>query len=166
MATFRIFLSFDLDHDQDLHDRLLAESRGRAFEVADQSEEGAITSSWTERARSRISASDEVVVLCGEHTHKSSRMNAELRIAQEVKKPYVLLWGRRQQMCKKPRSARSDDGMYIWTRQILEDQIASVMEWSSRSANRRAKSVASVGAGRVSRATPPLRTLPRDPFRK
>jgi len=147
MTTLRIFLSFDLNHDQDLHDRLLAESRGQSlFEVADQSEEGAITTSWTERTRSRISASDEVVVLCGEHTHKSSRMNAELRIAQEMKKPYVLLWGRRRQMCKKPKSARSDDGMYIWTRQILEDQLASVLEWSRRPVKRRAKSVAGFGS--------------------
>ena len=138
MVAFRIFLSFDLEHDQDLHDRLLSESHGRPlFEVSDQSEEGAVTAPWSERARSRISSSDEVVVLCGEHTHKSSRMNAELRIAQEMKKPYVLLWGRRQQMCKKPKSARPNDGMYLWTREILEDQIMSALEWNRRPVRRR-----------------------------
>jgi hypothetical protein len=127
----RVFLSFDLDHDRDLHDRLLAEADGRtSFAISDQSESGAITPSWTERVRKRISESDEVVIICGEHSHKSSRMSAELRIAQEVKKPYVLLWGRRQQMCKKPKSARSGDGMYLWTPEILEDQIMSTVSWA------------------------------------
>jgi hypothetical protein len=132
-APVRIFLSFDLEHDLDLHDRLLAESGGRPlFAVSDESEDGAVTEPWTERARQRISASDEVVVICGEHSDKSSRMNAELKIAQEMKKPYVLLWGRRQRMCKKPTSARPGDGMYIWTREILEDQISSSLSWSRR----------------------------------
>jgi len=127
-TPLRVFLSFDLKHDQDLHDRLLAEADGRtSFAISDQSEDGAITPSWTERARKRISASDELVIICGEHTHKCSHMSAELRIAQEMRKPYVLLWGRRQQMCKKPKSARSGDGMYLWTPEILEDQITSTV---------------------------------------
>jgi hypothetical protein len=138
VTPLRIFLSFDLEHDQDLHDRLLAESRGRSlFAISDQSEDGAITDPWTERARSRISASDEVVIICGEHSDKSPRMSAELRIAQEMKKPYVLLWGRRQCMCKKPKSARSGDGMYVWTAEILEDQISSGLSWSRRPVRRR-----------------------------
>jgi hypothetical protein len=129
----RVFLSFDLEHDQDLHDRLLAEAGGRtSFAISDQSEDGAITRSWTERARKRISASDELVIICGEHSHKSSRMSAELRIAQEMRKPYVLLWGRRQQMCKKPKAARSSDGMYMWAPGVLEDQIISAMSWRSQ----------------------------------
>jgi antiphage defense system Thoeris ThsB-like protein len=132
-TPLRVFLSFDLEHDQDLHDRLLAQAGQRtSFEISDQSEDGAVTQSWTERARKRISASDEVVIICGEHSHKSSRMSAELRLAQEMKKPYVLLWGRRQQMCKKPRSARSGDGIYLWTPEILEDQIISTMSWRSQ----------------------------------
>jgi hypothetical protein len=72
------------------------------------------------------------VIICGEHSDKSSRMNAELRITQEMKKPYVLLWGRRQSMCKKPRSARPGDGMYLWTPEILEDQISAGLSWSAR----------------------------------
>jgi hypothetical protein len=129
----RVFLSFDCEHDLDLHARLLAEAAGRAsFAISDQSEDGAITGAWTDRVRRRISASDEVVIICGEHSDKSSRMSAELRIAQEMKKPYVLLWGRRQRMCKKPKSARSADGMYVWTPEILEDQLVASMSWRQR----------------------------------
>lgn len=124
MTNVRIFMSFDLDHDQDLHDRLLQESRDRsAFAVANRSEGGAMTDQWSERVRARIAAVDEVVVICGEHTDESPQVSAELAIAQAQHKPYVLLWGRRDSMCKKPKGARSEDGMYMWTPGILEHQL-------------------------------------------
>jgi hypothetical protein len=50
-------------------------------------------------------------------------VSAELRIAQEERTPYFLLWGRREIMCTKPIGAKSAEGMYSWTRQILQDQI-------------------------------------------
>jgi len=63
-------------------------------------------------------------VICGEHTDDSRRVSAELKIAQEEHKPYVLLWGRREKMCKKPQGARAIDGMYGWTAGVLERQLA------------------------------------------
>ena len=118
-------MSFDLEHDRDLHDRLVQQARKPApFAIANRSEGGEMTEAWRERVRDRISHSDEVVVICGEHTDESPQMSAELKIAQEQHKPYVLLWGRRDSMCKKPRSARPDDGMYSWTPSILEHQLA------------------------------------------
>ena len=124
MSDLRIYMSFDLEHDRDLHDRLLAQSLRAVFAIASRSEGGEMTTAWTERVRGRITDSDEVVVICGEHTDVSPRVSAELEIAQAEKKPYVLLWGRRDRMCKKPRSARADDGMYIWTPAMLEQQLA------------------------------------------
>ena len=50
-------------------------------------------------------------------------MSAELRVAQQERTPYFLLWGRREIMCTKPIGAKPADGMYSWTRQILEEQI-------------------------------------------
>src|SRR5262245_38495640 len=117
-------MSFDLEHDRDLHDRLLAQSQRAVFAIASRSEGGEMTAAWIQRVRGRITDSDEVVVICGEHTDVSPRMSAELEIAQEEKKTYVLLWGRRDRMCKKPRSARADDGIYIWTQAMLEQQLA------------------------------------------
>ena len=125
MKNVRVYMSFDLEHDRDLHDRLLKQSRHRsAFAIANRSEAGEMTDEWAERVRGRISESDEVVVICGEHTDESPRVSAELKIAQEQRKPYVLLWGRRDSMCKKPRGARSEDGMYLWTPSMLEHQLA------------------------------------------
>ena len=131
MSGLRVYISFDLEHDRDLHDRLTLQARKPApFAIANRSEGGEMTEEWTARVRDRISHSDEVVVICGEHTDESPRMSAELRIAQEQHKPYVLLWGRRDSMCKKPKSARPDDGMYSWTPSILEYQLTSSLRRS------------------------------------
>ncbi|HET6303443.1 MAG TPA: TIR domain-containing protein [Myxococcota bacterium] len=131
MKDARIYMSFDLEHDRDLHDRLLKQSRNRsAFAIANRSEAGEMTDEWAERVRGRISESDEVVVICGEHTDESPRVSAELKIAQEQRKPYVLLWGRRDSMCKKPKGARADDGMYSWTPDILQQQITLTLRRS------------------------------------
>ena len=125
MSSLRLYMSFDLEHDRDLHDRLVQQAREpAAFTIANRSEGGEMTEEWTARARERISHSDEVLVICGEHTDESPRVSTELKIAQEEHKPYVLLWGRRNSMCKKPRSARPDDAMYSWTPNILEHQLA------------------------------------------
>ena len=124
MSDVRIYMSFDLEHDKDLHDRLLAQARSRAaFAISNRTEGGEMTEAWEERVRVRISDCDEVVIICGEHTDESQRMSAELEIAREQHKPYVLLWGRRDSMCKKPKSAKADDGMYSWTPGILEHQL-------------------------------------------
>ncbi len=86
-----------------------------------------MTEAWSAGSRSRIRDADEVVVICGEHTGDSARVAAELRMAQEEDKPYLLLWGRRERMCSKPAGARSTDAMYSWTRDILETQIGAVL---------------------------------------
>lgn len=131
MEGVRIYMSFDLEHDRDLHDRLVAQARkGAAFAVASRSEAGEMSEAWTERVRDRISHADEVVVICGEHTDDSLQVSAELAIAQQQKKPYVLLWGRRNSMCKKPHGARADEGMYMWTPGNLEHQLAYGMRRS------------------------------------
>jgi hypothetical protein len=84
-----------------------------------------MTPRWEAKVRRRIQQADEVIVICGEHTEASKRVSAELRIAREERKAYVLLWGRRESMCTKPVGARPDDGIYKWTWEILQDQLTS-----------------------------------------
>ena len=129
MPNVRIFMSFDPDNDEDLRDLLLQQSRSRAsgFEISARSEAAAMTDRWDERVRHQISQVDEVIVICGENTGSSVRVSAELRIAQEEKKPYFLLWGRRDRMCTKPVGSKRDDSMYSWTWQILQDQIVTTL---------------------------------------
>ena len=125
----RIFMSFDLDNDQDLPDLLLEQSlkQSSGFEISARSEAETMTDGWDERVRRQISAADEVIVICGEHTASSVRVSAELRVAQEEQKPYFLLWGRRERMCTKPAGSKRDDSMYSWTWEILQDQIVSTL---------------------------------------
>jgi hypothetical protein len=129
MPNVRIFMSFDRDNDEDLHDLLLEQSRRQSsgFEISARSEATTMSDRWDERVRRQISDADEVIVICGEHTASSVRMNAELRIAQEEQKPYFLLWGRRERMCTKPAGSKRDDSMYSWTWEILQDQIVSTL---------------------------------------
>ncbi len=129
MARIRIFVSFDGDNDSDLHDQLDAQAsrRGAPFELSACSQSGAMTDAWAARARTRIRDADEVVAICGEHTHASPRMAAELRMAREEGTPCLLVWGRRERMCKKPDGAKPGDVMYSWTRRILEGQMSETL---------------------------------------
>jgi len=125
MSKIHVFVSFDSEHDGELYELLLAQSAtpSSGFAVLGGSEREVATDVWNERVRSRIREADQVIVICGEHTEASMRVSAELRIAQEERIPYFLLWGRRDLMCTKPIGAKSAEGMYSWTRQILQDQI-------------------------------------------
>ncbi len=125
MGKIRVFLSFDLENDEDLHDLMLEQSAraSSGFEISAGSEAGAMSDRWSATVRRQIGDADEVVVICGQHTGMSPRMEAELHIAQEARKPYFLLWGRRESMCTRPAGARPADSMYSWTWEILRNQI-------------------------------------------
>jgi hypothetical protein len=116
-AGVRVFLSFDLDHDQDLGDRFAQQSQrgGSGFHVASHSEPGQMTPRWHDDVRRRVRAADEVIVICGEHTAGSDRVHAEMRIAQEEHKPCLLLWGRRERMCSMPLGVKRTAVMHAWT---------------------------------------------------
>ena len=130
MSHARVYVSFDIDHDRELYERLLTQARGSGFCVSGESELVSSYDCWAERARRRIREADEVIVICGEHSEASQGMSAEIRIAQEEKTPYFLLWGRGGAMCTKPIGAKSAEGMYKWTREILEDQVAIALRWA------------------------------------
>ena len=86
-----------------------------------------MTDRWHAGVRRRVRAADEIIVICGEHTASSERMNAELRIAQEEHKPYLLLWGRRERMCSMPVAVKRTASMYSWTRETLAHLIAQTL---------------------------------------
>lgn len=122
--TVRIFVAFDVDHDKDLCDQLIESSKHQGvFEVSGRSRKDALPEPWQQKTQALIAAADQVVVVCGEHTDESERVSAEFRMAREQGKPVLLLWSRREAMCKKPLGARPDDSMYSWTPDILRDQL-------------------------------------------
>jgi hypothetical protein len=125
MPQIRIFASFDDRHDADLRDLLVEQSNryGSRFEVVDADRRGSKAAAGQRGPRAGIRDSDEVVVICGEHTDESPSVSLAIDIAREEGKPYMLLWGRRDRMCTKPETALTSDGMYSWTRAILESQM-------------------------------------------
>jgi hypothetical protein len=129
----RVFVSYDRKSDDDLYD-LLAEQaakRGSRFEITARSSARSPMDADA-AVRRTIRESDHVIVICGEHTNSSDGVATELRIAQEEKRPYLLLWGRRERMCTKPSMAKSADAIYSWTREIVERQLFAVLRaaWS------------------------------------
>jgi hypothetical protein len=124
----RVFVSYDRRHDSDLHDLLVQQASRAAsgFEIAPRSKRGASAEPSAEGLRREIREADEVIIICGEHTNCSEGVGAELLIAQEERRPYLLLWGRRELMCTKPRTAKPADGMYSWTWDILVNQLRAL----------------------------------------
>ena len=82
------------------------------------------TSLWSSRVRQQIAEADQVIVICGERTESSQSVCAELRIAREERTRYFLLWGQRGLMSTKPMGAKSHEGIYSWTPQILQERLA------------------------------------------
>jgi hypothetical protein len=117
MAKKRIFISFDVDHDEGTK-RMLAGQANYAdspFEFKDASVKEHLTGDWKEKVRNRMNNVDLVIILCGQYTHTASGVAAELTIAQEKGKPYFLLKAYSDKTCTKPTSAKSSDIVYDWT---------------------------------------------------
>jgi hypothetical protein len=125
MSKLHVFVSFDVEHDAELYELLLAQSQTptAGFSVSGGSARPTFADLGSDSLRGRIREADQVIVICGEHTKSSTSVGDELRIAQEEQTPYFLLWGRRDSMCTKPIGAKPAEGMYSWTPQILESQI-------------------------------------------
>jgi len=116
MAKVKVYICFDYDNDDDLKIFLLgqAENEDSPFEISDQSIKDA-SPNWKVAARARIKKSDEVAVICGEHTDTATGVSEEIKIAREENKAYFLLKGRANKTCKKPKAALDSDKMYTWT---------------------------------------------------
>ncbi|MCX4729449.1 TIR domain-containing protein [Streptomyces sp. NBC_01363] len=112
----RAFVSFDYDYDKPLKDLLIGQAKNpdSPFEVYDWSIKEA-SQDWKVKARSRIRASDIVIVICGKHTHQAVGVAIELKLAQEEGIEYFLLNGYNGQTGKKPTTATDGDKIYKWT---------------------------------------------------
>jgi len=125
MAKVPVFISFDYDHDNDLKVMLAGQAKleDSPFEIVDHSIK-VESVDWKEKARVRIKRSDQVIVICGNHSDTATGVNVEMNIAKEEKKPYFLLSGRASGTNKKPTAALSTDKIYDWTWDNLKKLIA------------------------------------------
>ena len=125
MRKKRVFISFDFDHDEDLRNALVGQARypNSPFEIENWSVKEHLTGDWKEKVRIRIRRTDLTIVICGEHTHTAAGVAAELAMTREEDKPYFLLWGRKDKMCTRPRTALRDDEILEWTWDNLRKHI-------------------------------------------
>lgn len=117
MAKTRVFTSFDFDHDEDLRNLLVGQSKNpeSPFELFDWSVRATMSGDWKKLVRDRIKKTSQMIVICGEHTDAASGVSVELKIAQEEGLPYFLLSGRSGKKNRKPKAAKASDKMYKWT---------------------------------------------------
>lgn len=117
MAKKRVFISFDVDHDEGTKTMLAGQSKlpDSPFDFTDASVKESLTGDWKEKVRRRMANIDLVIVLCGEYTHTASGVTAEVTIAQEKSVPYFLLAAYSDKSCTKPTSAKAEDKLYKWT---------------------------------------------------
>ncbi len=117
MAKKRVFISFDVDHDEGTKKMLALQAKleDSPFDFTDASVKEHLTGDWKEKVRRRMANIDLVIVLCGEYTHTATGVSAEVTIAQEKSVPYFLLAAYSDKNCTKPTSAKTEDKVYKWT---------------------------------------------------
>lgn len=87
MAKTKVFVSYDYEHDSDMKNRLIAESKrsDSPFSINDLSLSEKVTG-WQQKARTAIDKCDVFVVLLGENTHQASGVRREVRMARQIDK--------------------------------------------------------------------------------
>lgn len=117
MAKKRVFISFDIDHDDGTKIMLAgqAEFPDSPFEFKDASVNDHLPGDWKEKVRRRMANIDVMIVLCGENTHTATGVAHEVTIAQETSTPYFLLAAYTDKTCTKPTTALASDKLYNWT---------------------------------------------------
>ena len=113
----KVFVSFDFDHDEDLKHLFVGQAKhdDTPFEISDLSVKQALLGDWKAKVRQKIINAQQVVVICGEWTHTAKGVTEEIKIAQELGKPYFLIKGRSNKNCTWPLGVKNDDKMYNWT---------------------------------------------------
>ena len=87
MAKTKDFLSYDYEHDSDMKDNLITESKRRdsPFSINDLSLREKV-SDWQQKARTAIQGCDVFVVLLGDNAHQASGVRREVRMARQIGK--------------------------------------------------------------------------------
>ena len=104
MAKTKVFTSYDYEHDVDMKNNLISESRraDSPFSINDLSLNEKVPD-WQQKAREAISRCDVFAVLLRENTHQASGVLREVKMAKELNK-------RRLQLREKGHNPKPLDG--------------------------------------------------------
>ncbi len=113
MAKTRVFVSFDYDHDAELKDTLIGQSKlpDSPFSINDMSLQQA-TPEWQQKARAAIKRCQVFIVLLGEHTHQAQGVRREVKMAKRIGKKRFQL--RKQRQCPKPIDGAGEVVAWKW----------------------------------------------------
>ncbi len=113
----KVYISYDYDHDQDLKNLLVGQSRNpdSPFFVEDHSIK-VETAGWKADARKRITRSEVMIVICGRYTHRATGVTAEIEIARDEDVRFYLLKGRKEGAMRRPKGTSwFFDELHPWT---------------------------------------------------
>ena len=87
----RVFISFDYDNDEDLKNALVGQTKypNSPFEMADWSVKEPLSGNWQAKVAERMKRTSVVAVMCGHRTHTAQGVALEVKIAQQLGKPYL-----------------------------------------------------------------------------
>lgn len=87
MAKTKVFLSYDYEHDSDMKNNLIVESKRQdsPFSINDLSLNEKVPN-WQQKARVAIEKCDVFVVLLRENTHQASGVLREVEMARKIDK--------------------------------------------------------------------------------
>ena len=113
MAKTKVFLSYDYEHDSDMKNNLITESKrsDSPFSINDLSirEE---TPDWQQKARAAIEKSDVFVILLGDNAHQATGVRREARMARQIGKRRFQL--RKQRHNPKPLDSSGEVIAWKW----------------------------------------------------
>lgn len=117
MAKKRVFISFDVDHDENIKILLAGQAKlaDSPFDFIDASVKQHLMGDWKAKVKGRMANIDVVVVLCGQHMTSATGVSAEIEIARQTGTSYFLLSAYSDKTCNKPTSALPADKLYNWT---------------------------------------------------
>ena len=116
MAKKRVFISFDVDHDDGCQTMLAGQAKlpDSPFDFKDRTLKEPLSGDWKDKIRKRMDNIDIVVFLCGTQTHTATGCAHEYQIAKEKNKEYFLLAAYSDKTCTRPKGAEGDT-IYKWT---------------------------------------------------
>lgn len=113
MAKTKVFISYDYDHDAQLKDTLIWQSKQQdsPFSINDISLQQA-TPEWQQKARAAIEACDVFIALLGEHTHQAQGVKREVKMAKQIGKKRFQL--RKKGQCPTPIDGAGEVVAWRW----------------------------------------------------
>lgn len=87
MAKTKLFVSYDYEHDSNLKDTLISQSKlpDSPFSINDLSLRETV-SDWQQQARTAIEKCDVFIVLLGDNSHQAKGIQREVRMARQIGK--------------------------------------------------------------------------------